>query len=330
VTPTKKPILIASSTFDEHTHGPVRERLVKRGHPVVLYLTDRVLAGQTHFELTISSSGDLRIAYEGRSIDPTEIAAAWYWKVAGFRLADAEENVAKQLSLVNELAQWNATIWTLYPDDLWLNSPSNSVSADHKLQQLLVARSVGFEIPHTVVCNDWDTIERALAPQQEESIIVKMLRGVLADHNQVKAMYTTPLNATARKQLRKTTVPYPGLYQPFIDKAREWRVTVVGDDCFPVAIYTDAEAKDDWRRLQLTPAVRFEREALPAEVEDRCRAYLSRMRLGYGAFDLIERSDGQIVFLECNPNGQHNWLEELLGLPIADAITSELARRAED
>lgn len=324
----KKPILIASSSFDEHTHGPVHRRLVRRGFPVVLYLTDRVLAGEDRFHLEIGESGNLVMTYDGRSIAPDAISAAWYWKVSGFRAADAEQNVAKQLSLVNEITQWNNAIWGLFPDAVWLNAPGNIARADRKLEQLLAAQAVGFSIPRTLVGSDWSVIESALL-QGDRAMIVKMLRGVLADQNKLKAMYTTLLDRAALSRIRDSTVPFPGLYQPFVDKAREWRVTVVGDEVFPVAIYTDEEAKDDWRRLQLTPAVRFREEALPADVEVMCRAYLQRMDLRYGAFDLIEQPNGQIVFLECNPSGQHNWLEQELGIPVADALAAELAKIAE-
>jgi hypothetical protein len=52
------------------------------------------------------------------------------------------------------------------------------------------------------------------------------------------------------------------------------------------------------------------------------------MGLKFGAFDLVERPDGQIVFLECNPNGQYGWLEEDLGLPISESIAAELVNIA--
>jgi hypothetical protein len=45
---------------------------------------------------------------------------------------------------------------------------------------------------------------------------------------------------------------------------------------------------------------------------------------------LALRPDGQLVFLECNPNGQYGWLEEDLGMPISASIASTLVRIAED
>jgi hypothetical protein len=324
----KRTILIASSSFDAHTHRPVQEKLSRLGYPVVVYETDRVMEGSRRFGLQIDPAGRLTIDYEGNDIAPGAIAAAWYWKVGGFRVADAERNVAKQLSMVNEISQWNSSLWGLYPDHLWLSSPKAIAAANQKLVQLLTAHQVGFAIPRTLAGNDWNAIEGGLAVEGLD-IIVKMMRGVLADNNQLKGMYTTPLDRSMIESLRGRTVPFPGMFQPFLKKAREWRVTLVGDEVFPVAIHTDPEARDDWRRSQNTRAVRFRLDPFPGEVADMCRSYAQRCALRYGAFDLVEEPDGRIVFLECNPNGQHNWLEEKLGIPVADALARELASLVE-
>lgn len=145
----------------------------------------------------------------------------------------------------------------------------------------------------------------------------------------MKAMYTHVTNQQTGASLKASTYPFPAFYQPYIEKAREWRVTVVGEQVFPAAIYTDERAKDDWRRLQMTSAVQFRKEKPPEDMDERCVAYLDTMGLRFGAFDFIENPDGEIVFLECNPNGQYSWLEETLGFPIAAAVASELIQIAD-
>lgn len=52
------------------------------------------------------------------------------------------------------------------------------------------------------------------------------------------------------------------------------------------------------------------------------------MGLKFGAFDFIETAPGEVIFLECNSNGQYGWLEETLGLPISHAIADELIKIA--
>ena len=51
---------------------------------------------------------------------------------------------------------------------------------------------------------------------------------------------------------------------------------------------------------------------------------MSRLNLRYGAIDFICDQQGELWFLEINPNGQWAWIENLTGYPIAAAIADEL------
>jgi hypothetical protein len=326
----EKHILIASSTFDEHAYAPVTEILEHRGYPVVIYKTDKLLSGEDQFTIDLTQSNTPSISYNGTSILPEDISAAWYRKVGSFSLSDADQQLAKQLYMNNEVRALHDTIWPqFYPDDIWLSPPANIARADRKLGQLMMAHEVGFSVPKTVVSSNWGDISTKLLTPDDPQMIIKMMRGVISDGNQLKSMHTTVVDQHEVDRLEGYTSPFPGLYQPFVEKAREWRVTVVGNDVFPVAIYTGEDAKDDWRKHQNTDSVRFESEAMPEGIDQLCIRYLGKMGLKFGAFDLIEKSDGEVVFLECNPNGQYGWLEESLDLPISDAIASELVKIAE-
>lgn len=326
-----KPILIASARVDEPTYGPVRDFLEKRGYTVVIYQTEQVLSGQVPFTVAMTTNGDLAIELDGISIQPDHLAAAWYRKIGSFGATDANTQLAKQLYLNNEIRVLHDTIWSLFPDDIWLSSPRKLAHAERKFHQLLMAREVGFSIPKTVVSSDWETICQNLLTDSDSPIIIKMMRGIISDGDILKAMYTHVADQHEVDRLKAYTTPFPGIYQPYIEKAREWRVTVVGGHVFPVSIYTGERAKDDWRRLQLTEDVQFRREELPTGIGKRCIQYLERMGLRFGAFDFIEKPDGEVVFLECNPNGQYGWLEEEpINHPISVAIADELIKIAED
>jgi hypothetical protein len=53
-------------------------------------------------------------------------------------------------------------------------------------------------------------------------------------------------------------------------------------------------------------------------------AYLEAFGLNFGCFDFAVSQSGETAFLECNPNGQWLWVEELAGLPIGAAIAELL------
>jgi|SRR5581483_9056964 hypothetical protein len=323
-----KSILIASARVDEPTYKPVGDILERNGYSVVVYQTDRVLSGEDQYTVALTSDAELSIDYNGVSILPERISAAWYRKVGSFDLPYKEPQVAKQLYVNNEVRHLHEMVWSLYPEDMWLSSPQNLARADRKLWQMMVAHEVGFSIPQTVISSEWDTISTTLLPTEDSRMVIKMLRGVISENNQLKAMYTHVTDQREVDSLKGYTYPFPAFYQPYVEKAREWRVTVVGERVFSTAIYTDEYAKDDWRRLQLTPAVQFKKEQLPDWIDERCIQYLSKMGLKFGAFDFIEKPDGEVVFLECNPNGQYGWLEEELGLPISEAVAAELIKIA--
>lgn len=323
-------ILIASSTNNSQEYQPVAEGLQKIGYEVITYNSDAVLNGAEKFLLSVSDSGNLCVEYEDIDISPSHILAAWYRKVSDFiKDRDQIKEKATQLLFQSEVDDFHDTIWTQYPDNLWLNSPAIMFGAAQKISQLRIAQKVGFEIPQTTISNNWQRIVETINDSnQDDDIIVKMIRGVLIEDDTEKAFACTKLSPEIIKTISDISIPFPGIYQPFIDKGREWRVTVVGEDVFPVAIYTEEKAKDDWRKHQMTGAVRFKAETLPTELSSRCTDYLDNMSLKFGAFDFVERNDGSIVFLECNTNGQYYWFEKTLGLKISDSIVSMLHRIA--
>ena len=179
-------------------------------------------------------------------------------------------------------------------------------------------------MPDTIAGNRWSDIQTL--PTDE--IIFKPSLGTVYQENNFKGLFANVMRKSDELPLDRN--PYPGLWQTRLQKRREWRITVVGEEIFDVAIYTKAEAKDDWRRLQGTSAVTFKKGSFPDSEKKKCLAYLKKYGLRYGAFDFIESDDGKITFLECNPNGQYGWLEEELGLPISKAIADLLIQIAKN
>jgi glutathione synthase/RimK-type ligase-like ATP-grasp enzyme len=212
------------------------------------------------------------------------------------------------------------------PKRAWLNELRRIAYADYKLTQLMVAREVGFTIPNTLVTNTWESINKILP---EKIILKPSFDGYLYESNHMRIACTKLLDNHPSK-LPTATNPYPGLWQPYLSKAREWRITVVAGKFFDAAIYTTKNAKDDWRVHQLDKRkVRFKSETFPDIQKKKCLRYLKKMGLKFGAFDFVEDEDGKITFLECNSNGQYGWLEDRLGFDISGAIASELAAIAD-
>jgi glutathione synthase/RimK-type ligase-like ATP-grasp enzyme len=116
------------------------------------------------------------------------------------------------------------------------------------------------------------------------------------------------------------------IYQEFLPKAYDIRVTIVGRKLFAVSIdsQSDPSAVIDWRKTEnpLLPHAPIE---LPAPLQRSLMELMSRLSLAYGAIDLVLTPDGRYIFLEINPNGQWLWIDEMLSLGISHSIAERLS-----
>ncbi len=117
------------------------------------------------------------------------------------------------------------------------------------------------------------------------------------------------------------------LFQEWIDKAYEVRLTQVDDAVFATRIDAHSEsASIDWRsdydHLSYSPL-----QDVPCDVRAGVSSLLRRMRLRFGVLDFIVTPDDRWVFLEINPNGQWAWIEDATAQPITSAIADALQRQ---
>src|SRR5690606_14501837 len=115
-------------------------------------------------------------------------------------------------------------MWDMVPSERWLNSPDRMQRASRKLMQLELARRIGFHIPKTLTTNTWQAIGNLL-PQQ---VIYKTSYPLFYKDGEVLSLFTTPFE-NSPDALPHQQNPYPGIWQEYLKKAREWRITVVGD-----------------------------------------------------------------------------------------------------
>jgi glutathione synthase/RimK-type ligase-like ATP-grasp enzyme len=314
-------IAIFSTSVDSPTYEPVVRDLSERGYDVWVYSADRVAKGIDSLEIRIGKGEDFKLIHNEREHSLSTIKSAWYRHPYLFNMQMPDK--AKEMCIEREIDALQESVWQQIPDNAWLNHPAAMTKAQAKLSQLSLAQTLGFSIPNTIIANRWNSINGLL---DDETIIVKMSKGLTYEANKARVLYTTKLSKSMRNEL-STNNPFPGIYQEYLEKKREWRITVVGDDAFEAAIYTEDEVKDDWRKHQFSSGVRFSREYMPKQEIKRCISFLGHLGLTYGTFDFVEDKDGKITFLECNTNGQFRWLEDTLGFPISNAIADVLIQR---
>lgn len=255
-----------------------------------------------------------------RWFEPRQVVAAWWRKPHWDRVVREDSLVAATLQ--RECERANELIWDAIPSEAWLNDPMQMKVAAGKLRQWRIAVRQGFRTPATVVGSDWPAV-RSLGDRAPGGIAVKAIDGTLVTETGLRALHTTRLDAASLAIVEAGTASFPGIFQEYVAKRREWRVTVVGSRIFAVEILARGEGADDWRRGDVDE-VTFARADLPGRWMDACAEITRQLGLRYSAIDLIESDDGAMWFLEANPNGQFAWLDHLFEGGISRAIADEL------
>lgn len=208
----------------------------------------------------------------------------------------------------------------------WLNSPQAIDAAENKPLQIFLAAQMGFNIPETIVTNDVASAQELL---DSGKTIAKPLRNALVKTgDQESVIFTTSVNAIDQRSISSIHAA-PIIFQRQIEKEFDVRVTVVGNNVFAVAIYSqeNVDTMVDWRNGENLTLKHLAID-LPDDVRELCIGLVNRLHLRFGAIDLIKDRRGKYWFLEINPNGQWAWIENRTGAPIASAIVDELIRIA--
>jgi len=191
---------------------------------------------------------------------------------------------------------------------------------------LKTASSIGFQTPKTLITND-PTDLLSFYELCSGNVIVKPIRkGRIKYQDGIKLIYS---NRVTRIHTDKSNlIKYaPTFFQEYIPKEFELRITMIGNEIFAVAIYSQEESLtvDDWRRDQECK-LKYAEYRLPPDIESHCRQLLKYFDLQFGAIDMIVTPNGEYFFLEINPNGQWAWIEEITSLPLSEALMNLLVR----
>jgi hypothetical protein len=114
---------------------------------------------------------------------------------------------------------------------------------------------------------------------------------------------------------------FPWLTQDIGQGARDAAVLYVNGKCFGFEMrLTRAElGVEDWRTLTNSDRDHWRPWALPAPAQERIIAYMKRLGLRFGRLDFLT-TEGEMTFLEVNPNGQFGWLDDPSAWPLHRAV----------
>jgi hypothetical protein len=344
-------ILVIGEPGDRHLRH-VTARLDERGSPYFLFDPRRYPASA---ELTVDfdRTGAVRrfLTCADKRLDLADVRAAWHR--ARVRPTPAPDVPEDQVWWVAEtcarfLSQLYESLdcrWVperpasasapFHQEDAdppacapWAALPvrAQAPSPENKLHQLSVAGRLGFAVPRTLVTN---SPERFLDFYEECNGRLISKRAVnLAPR--VGGVATRPYTVMTRRRdaADSSAVRHaPVMFQEKVPKRLELRVTVVGRRVFAVEIQSQDSYRQqtDWRHHpEYGQSQFYATHVLPEAIERRCVQVVEALGLTFGAIDLILTPGGEYVFLEVNINGQWAYLEDMLALPISDAIAELL------
>jgi len=284
------------------------------------------------FQIDISFDGGpkCRLTFEdGQTLGSEEITGVYFRQPRAPAVPDGTADTDR-LFVQRELKETLRGLWRLIDAGKWLNHPRNLWLASNKLEQLAVAGRLGFRIPETCVSMSATRV-RAFYDEHGGRIICKAVKNGFSHDDDTVTLAMTRRVDPAFIENFDGYAAVPMIYQREIVKAYDVRVTLIGDQLFPVAIHSQEreDTEVDWRLWDVSAFdLRHEQIELPQDVAAYCCAIARHFNLGFAAIDLVRGTDGLFYFLEVNPNGQWAWIEQKTGYPIRDAIIDRVTVRS--
>lgn len=313
-------LLILTELEDVHANH-IEEKLKERGADYLRF-NPAQFPSQAEVSLSYSQTGQVQsILQIGEEIiELSRLKTLWFRRPL---LPTAHENITDRVSrdyIQDECNNFLQDVWNLL-SCRWVPAPFPVIRrAELKASQLKIAASLGFEIPPTLFSNSPKAFLEFY--RQHNGNMISKLPGMFLYKHTGTVMNRYTHVVSKRDVGYADSVRYcPMIFQAYVPKRVELRITVVGQKVFAAEIHSQKSnhTRYDWRRYDrfATPYLPHE---LPRDIEQRCLKLVQHLGLCYGAIDMIITPDERYVFLEINPNGQYLWVEQTTGMPISDAM----------
>ena len=313
-------LLILTNAHDSHADAVI-ERLQQRDVPF-FRCEPETFPSETALSLQYEDGRVIKtLRNSDRVIDLDEVTCVWNRRPHKPRAASHLD--ANDTEFVNEeCLHFIRGLWHLLEDRPWINPHVANIRAHYKPLQLSIASKLGLTIPRTVITNHPETA-LAFVESCPEGVIYKPMTfshfRLIGDDAQ--AIFTSLVDPRTFADNLEAVRQAPVLMQEHVKKADELRITVMNGSATAVAIDSQKERRTevDWRRVGLDVYDMPHRETtLPPSVERQLLTLVEELGLVFGCIDMIRKPDGQLVFLEINPNGQWLWLELVTHVPLVE------------
>jgi hypothetical protein len=315
IPPRETLAMILIHTVEDDVHAlEVRRRLYDKGYCDCFILESNSLAGQESLTLKIdraATSGVLRTR-EGTQIKIDEVSLIWFRRYSMSQLyaSQFDDPVAQDL-INNECRDALISLLESQFHGKWISTPLSTNRAANKILQSIAASKCGFRIPETLVTQSKSSMADFFH-KHRGNVAIKPICGTS------KKMFPTRILDYPADQQGNSFLACPSLCQEFIPGTRHIRLNCFGRSSQAVLFHSShVDSRSD-----LT--VPIEVWSVPSSVHYLVRRVLDELGLEMGIIDLKETPDGELVWLEVNPQGQFLYLEPLSNLKIGDIFVQYL------
>lgn len=296
----------------------VLEQLAARGKDAFLFdLADLPASATLSVDYSDPAAPRARIAHAtSGTVDLSRASAVW-WRRPQFVGLDAITDVDARGFAHGEWHEALYGLWALLSCP-WMNHPVRDEVASRKALQLAVASRLGLRVPDTLLTSDAAEARAFIDRHGVGRTIYKIFSATHQVWRETRLVQPDDLAMLDALHLA------PVIFQEYVPAVADLRVTIVGDEIFPMAIDSRGTGYEVDFRVSLASAVTSVWE-LPDDIVSALRRLMAHFRLVYGAVDLRVDGDGRYTFLEINTAGEFLFAEHRCGLPITDAVAGWLA-----
>ena len=277
-------------------------------------------------DVEIDITDDIYLLYDKvkhRVVDLNSVTAVYYRRPGIPELKNVSGVTEKEIYyLKKEALSVLDGIYKKLESCFWINNVYRIREAENKLFQLELAKEIGFSIPDTVLTNRISYVNEFVSDKATDFIIKPVRSGNIDPKKANDIIFTS--SVTADEITEENVAVFPVYLQNEIKKKADLRCIVVGSYVFTAEILSqeDEDGIIDWRRSKRL--LTHQNYNLPSEIKGKCIEITQRLGLVYSAIDLVLDRNDNIIFLECNPNGQWAWIENRIGTPISTTIEGML------
>lgn len=330
----QKRVLIVTNSNDLHA-DIIEQKLRKQGaRPFRINLDE--FPRDFSISLAVGAGGLEAIVHHLSDNDEmalSEVGATWLRKTAKFSFISVELG-AQELAFAQAETEhlFFSLLYSL--DCFWMSHPRAIRAALWKGEQLQRAARMGFRVPRSLISNDPDAVRRFRNALGCELIFKSMsspslCAGEVAPAERHYDGLPTTIMSERHLEVIDAVREAPCLFQEYIPKLHELRVTIIGGRAFAARIHSQQDRRTATDYRDFSVEIPYKAETLSAEVEERCVAFVRSYGLEFGAMDLVVTPQGELVFLENNPGGQFLFVEQLVPeLKMTDAVSELLAKAA--